>query len=114
METRWLIRYKCLCSLTAVKVNLSNYSTKQVSATAPEKSSYFTSLILMNLVANLTVSHSPTLKWETSERQVQTSENELETSADEWDLSENASPFARWFQMLESLHIAETDYWFNV
>ena len=53
---------KCLCCLTTVKVNLSNYSTNWVSAIATEKPSHFTSLILVNLVANLTVSHSPTLK----------------------------------------------------
>ena len=49
-----------------------------------------------------------------NERQVQTSEDEWETSADEWDTSENASPFARQFQMLESLYIAEPTYWFSV
>ena len=47
-------------------------------------------------------------------RRVKTSEDELETSAGEWDTNENASPFARRFQMLESLHIAEHAYWFNV
>ena len=55
-------------------------------------------------------------KWrwvKTNERQVQTSEEEWETSADEWDKNENASPFARWFQMLESLHIKHA-YWFDV
>ena len=56
-------------------------------------------------------------KWrwvKTNERQVQMSEEEWEASADEWDKNENASPFARWFQMLESLHIAEHAYWFDV
>ena len=38
------------------------FSTKQISAIAPQKSSFFTSLMLMNLVANLTVSHSLALK----------------------------------------------------
>ena len=42
-----------MSSLNTVKLNLSNQS-----AIAPQKSLCFKSLILVNLVANLTVSHS--------------------------------------------------------
>ena len=44
-----------MSSLNTVKLNLSNQS-----AIAPQKSLCFKSLILVNLVANLTVSHSLT------------------------------------------------------
>ena len=40
--------------------NSKQFPTKHVSAIATQKSSYLISLILVNLVANLTVSHSPT------------------------------------------------------
>ena len=53
-------------------------------------------------------------EWETSERLVQTSKDEWETNADEWDTSGNASPLARWFLILENLHIAEPIHWLNV
>ena len=36
-------------------------STKQLSVIAPQKSFYFASVILVNLVANLTAFHSPKL-----------------------------------------------------
>ena len=53
-------------------------------------------------------------EWETSADKWETSEDTWETSADEWDTNESASPFARRFQMFESLHIADHSYWFNV
>ena len=51
---------------------------------------------------------------QTSEDKWQASEDQWEMSADEWDTNENANPFARRFQVLESLHIAEHAYWFTV
>ena len=47
-------------------------------------------------------------KWKTNERWVQMSKDKLKTSADVWDASQNARPFARRFQILASLHNAES------
>ena len=53
LEKRWLIPYKCLRSLSTVKVNLSNYSRSSIEVFKFHKSN------TPNLVENLTVSNSP-------------------------------------------------------
>ena len=52
-------------------------------------------------------------QWASSDERERERE-EWGASADKWDMNENASPFAWWFQVLESLHVSEYVYWFNV